>query len=61
MPPGPGNARTEYATRTTAELGPDIAFALNDMAAQGWRLVTVDSGRYIFERPARDAPDVHER
>jgi hypothetical protein len=51
----------EYADRTPEALGPDIATALTTMAGDGWRLVTFDGQRYIFERPRQDGLELHER
>lgn len=53
--------KAEYASVRRDDLDPaDITAAINRMAAQGWRLVTFDGERYIFERAARDAT-LHER
>jgi hypothetical protein len=60
-PPDRPQRQLEYADRTPGALGPDIAAALTAMAGDGWRLVTFDGQRYIFERPRQDSPDVHER
>jgi hypothetical protein len=51
----------EYADRTPDQLGPDIATGLTAMATDGWRLVTFDGVRYIFERARQLGPDIHER
>jgi hypothetical protein len=60
-PPDRPQRQLEYADRTPEALGPDIAAALTAMAGDGWRLVTFDGQRYIFERPRQDRPELHER
>lgn len=59
------DAKVRYAIFRRDDLdlsAPDaLTAALNDMAAHGWRLVTFDGERYIFERPARDNDNPRER
>lgn len=48
---------SEYLAASPPNYAPgneDLSAWLNDKAADGWRLVTVDTGRYIFERKARE-------
>lgn len=51
----------EYATATEPS-GNDgaVRAMLTAMASEGWRLVTYDGSRYIFERPRQDT-DIRER
>lgn len=54
-------AAMEYAVRSVPG-GHDAAVLamLTAMANDGWRLVTYDGQRYIFERPRQDT-DIRER
>jgi transcriptional regulator GlxA family with amidase domain len=38
---------------TYAPRNEDLTAWLNDKATSGWRLISVDTGRYFFERKAR--------
>lgn len=55
LPGMPGTSEFEYATLLLTSLSPesgdgDWAAALNDMAKQNWRLITVDRGIAFMER-----------
>ncbi|WP_374935692.1 helix-turn-helix domain-containing protein [Streptomyces sp. SM11] len=55
LPANPGSGEYEYATLLLESLSPgsgdgDWDTALNDMAKQNWRLITVDRGVAFMER-----------
>lgn len=59
------DTKVEYASFRADDLDPSdrgaLTVALNNMAAHGWRLVTFDGERYIFERPQQYASEPRER